>query len=130
MKKETKEMLGCFGYLTAIALLIIFIIIPLYKGCSCSKETDAEKPLVHNSDWDGSVKQVKEYLEDNLKDSDSYESVKWFTVVEKPLNGLYAFGVRHIYRAKNSFGGYVIEDQIFYMDEEGNIVDVVSLGKE
>jgi len=34
------------------------------------------------------------------------------------------YSVHHKYRSKNSFGGYVISDQIFTFDKEGNIIDV------
>jgi len=37
-------------------------------------------------------------------------------------NSYYKYWVRHKYRAKNSFGGYVIENKIFYLDEQGNVV--------
>ena len=34
------------------------------------------------------------------------------------------YSVYHKYRAKNSFGGYVIEAQIFFLDFGGNVVRV------
>lgn len=77
---------------------------------------------VKNSSWDGSVSQVVRYLKNNLKDPSSYESIEWGNVTETD-NG---YVVRHKYRAKNSFGGYVIEHQIFHIDWQGNITDVSS----
>ena len=77
---------------------------------------------VKNSSWDGSVSQVVKYLKDNLKDPNSYESIEWGNVTETD-NG---YIVRHKYRAKNSFGGYVIEHQIFHIDWQGNITGVSS----
>lgn len=75
---------------------------------------------VKNSSLDGSVSQVVKYLKNNLKDPDSYESIEWGNVTEID-NG---YIVRHKYRAKNSFGGYVIEHQIFHIDWQGNITSV------
>lgn len=75
---------------------------------------------VKNSSLDGSVSQVVKYLKNNLKDPDSYESIEWGNVTETD-NG---YIVRHKYRAKNSFGGYVIENQIFQIDWQGNITSV------
>lgn len=75
---------------------------------------------VKNSSLDGSVSQVVKYLKNNLKDPDSYESIEWGNVTETD-NG---YIVRHKYRAKNSFGGYVIEHQIFNIDWQGNITSV------
>lgn len=77
---------------------------------------------VKNSSLDGSVSQVVKYLKNNLKDPDSYESIEWGNVTETD-NG---YIVRHKYRAKNSFGGYVIENQIFHIDWQGNITNVTS----
>lgn len=75
---------------------------------------------VENNSWDGSVSQVKKHLKANLKDPNSYESIEWSDVIETS-NG---YTVRHKYRAKNSYGGYVIENNIFYLDFTGNVVDV------
>lgn len=75
---------------------------------------------VKNSSLDGSISQVVKYLKNNLKDPDSYESIEWGNVTETD-NG---YIVRHKYRAKNSFGGYVIEHQIFHIDWQGNITSV------
>lgn len=77
------------------------------------------KPKIVNSPWDGSVYQVKNYLQRTLKDPKSYEGIEWSEVNEK--DGFYF--VRHKYRAKNSFGGYVIESQVFKLDDNGNVID-------
>lgn len=76
---------------------------------------------VKNSSWDGSVSQVKEYLKNNLSDNKSYESIDWSEVSETP-NG---YMVRHKFRAKNGFGGYVIENKIFYLNKQGCVVNTV-----
>ena len=76
-----------------------------------------EKP---NSSWDCSVYQVKRYLEKSLKDPDSYEGIEWGKVQQ---NGI-EYKVYHKYRAKNSFGGYVIESHIFTLDADGNVTNV------
>ncbi|WP_141560914.1 MULTISPECIES: hypothetical protein [unclassified Butyricimonas] len=61
------------------------------------------------------------YLKDNLlKDPKSYESVTWSSVSEYDSG----FKVTHTYRAKNSFGGYVVETHTFYLDKHGNVVSV------
>lgn len=79
---------------------------------------------VKNNHWDGGVKQVKEYLKYNyLRDPDSYESIEWSEVKRKD-DGYY---VRHKYRAKNGFGGYVVANQLFHLDFSGNVVDVKDL---
>ena len=79
---------------------------------------------VKNNLYDGGVKQVKEYLKYNyLRDPDSYESIEWSEVKRKD-DGYY---VRHKYRAKNGFGGYVVANQLFHLDFNGKVVDVKDL---
>lgn len=82
------------------------------------KEKDGIK--VENSSFDSSVSQIKKYLKKNLKDPDSYESIEWGKVIENE-NG---YIVRHKYRAKNSFGGYAVENNVFHLDLKGNVIDV------
>ena len=74
---------------------------------------------VKNSGLDASVYQVEQFLYDNLKDPDSYENIEW-SPVQKTENGYYY--VRHKYRARNGFGEMKIENKIFYLDENGNVI--------
>lgn len=87
-------------------------------------EEKANRPKIQNSAWDGSVYQVKNYLKKNLKDPDSYEGIEWSNVVD---NGNGTYTVRHKYRARNSFGGMVIENWIFELDENGNVTSASQL---
>ena len=50
--------------------------------------------------------------------------IEWGNVVPGADGG---FVVRVKYRAKNSFGGYVIEDQVFSLDAQGNVIGAVNL---
>lgn len=70
----------------------------------------------------GSVVQVKLYLRKHLKEPKSYEEIEWGKVVKKD-DGTY--WVRHKYRAKNSFGGYVIEHKLFTLDSSGHVTNVI-----
>lgn len=92
---------------------------------SCSKTVNAPSAasvptteLSENSKYDGSVYWVKKYLQRNLKDPDSYQGIDW-SPVQKTENG--HLMVRHKYRAKNSLGGFVIENQVFIYDEKGTV---------
>lgn len=80
---------------------------------------------VSNSAWDSSVWQVEKWLKKNLKDPGSFEAIEW-SPVAKTADG---FVVRCKYRAKNSFGGYVIEDRIFKLDKSGNVIWSGSKGR-
>lgn len=51
----------------------------------------------------------------------SYEGIEWGAVNKKDNGG---YWVRHKYRAKNRFGGYVIENKVFHLDASGKVVGV------
>jgi len=115
-------------------VLVIFFLILMFSGMLYwgykSTERKMSKPpqpitkqtveIVRNSPLNGSVRQVKDWMEKNLKDPDSVEYIEW-SPVQKMAD---RFVVRCKYRAKNSFGGFVIENKLFKMDLNGNIFDV------
>lgn len=58
-----------------------------------------------------------------LKDPDSYESIGWGP------SGIYmkennTYFMMHKYRARNSFGGYVVENPMFILNANGDVIDV------
>jgi len=55
-----------------------------------------------------------------LKDPKSVEYIEWSKVVET-YDG---YKVRCKYRAKNSFGGYVVENKIFFLDLNGYVIKI------
>ena len=75
--------------------------------------------IVRNSAWDASVRQVEEYLKENLNDPSSYQAIDW-SPVQKTGGG---YAVRHKYRAKNAYGALVIANQIFFMDGTGKVIE-------
>ncbi len=105
--------------------LIIFIIISIngdtIRNTNNYKEkvttTIPAKDTVYNSSWDGSVSQVKSWMNSHIKDPDSLEYIFWSKVKKIEKNG--TFKVRVKYRAKNSFGGFVVEDKIFSISASG-----------
>ena len=75
-------------------------------------------PKPENSSWDAAVAPVVSWLKSNLKDPKSLEFIEWSPVTKINLDGEYYWAVRVKYRAKNSFGGYVVEEIICYMRHE------------
>lgn len=75
----------------------------------------AGKPPITNSAWDGSVPGVERYLQMTLKDPDSYKGIEWSPIAK----GCEGYSVRHKYRAKNSFGGYVTNEAVFMLNPDG-----------
>lgn len=101
-------------------VILFFIAIVTYS----TYNFDNEKVKVRNNPLDSSVHQVEKYLKNNMLDPDSYDPIEW-SAVQKIQNGVdYNFYVRHKFRAKNTFGGYVIENKIFYLDINGKVVKV------
>lgn len=89
------------------------------------RQTAPTRGAVQNSGWDGSVHQVERYLKTVLKDPDSYDGIEWSKVMPSGPQ----FVVRHKYRARNSFGGMVIENRIFVLDAAGNVLGSQEVGQ-
>ena len=83
----------------------------------------AAAPVVANSAWDGSVREVERYLKQNLKDPGSFEAIEGSPVV-KGADNTFMLGVK--YRGKNSAGSYVIEQKVFHLDSNGAVNGVVT----
>lgn len=110
------------GLLMILIGSILFVGAMIYSAYKNPRPSISPTPIIENSSWDGSVRQVELYLKANLKDPDSYQSIEWSRVVKTDKGG---FFVRHKYRAKNSFGGFVIEEKIFTMDAQGNVTGTI-----
>lgn len=80
------------------------------------------KETVYNSPFDRSVSQVVNYIKPRLKDPGSFEAIEWGDVIKGP-NG--AYQVSCLYRAKNSFGAYVVEDVLIQLDRYGHVTKSV-----
>jgi hypothetical protein len=74
---------------------------------------------------DGRVPVVIQYLQDNLHDPYSMKLLKWSKVEKRPLNGELFWFVELRYRAKNTFGAYVLAVEGFYIRNN----KVVSISK-
>lgn len=79
--------------------------------------------VVYNSSWDGSVKQVKRWLQDNANDPSSIEFMSWGSVHKEPGG----YWVQCKFRAKNSFGALVIQAMEFHLDNAGNVLKTLNL---
>jgi len=123
MKAQFKP--GCLGW-----VVILFILFAVAGSMNDKNDKNNQTKTVrktqdvkkvcssYNSPWDGSVSSVKIYLEKMLRDPDSFDAIEWSPISEL---GDGRCIVRCKYRAKNSFGGYVIENRIFYLDKDGNV---------
>lgn len=118
--------MGC-GTLILL-LILLLVIINIMSPDEETEKVSKPREIVCNNPWDGSVYQVELYLEKNLKDPNSLDAIDWSLVQKTDVPGApYKYIVRCKYRAKNSFGGYVIEDQAFYLDAQGEVIGVENM---
>lgn len=89
--------IGCFSLLIIVAIIGYFTY-------SFTKEKTPQEKAEYN---------VSLYLKQSLNDPDSYEPIEWGPIIK---NGV-IYSIRHIYRAKNVFGGYIKCDQIFFLNQ-------------
>jgi hypothetical protein len=83
-------------------------------------------PKPKNSEWDGRVDPVVEYLKNNLNDYDSSEFVEWSPVTKLEVKGEPFWVVRLKLGAKNAFGGYVLKNT-FYFIRQNKVVNAEGL---
>jgi hypothetical protein len=89
------------------------------------EQIEQEKIEVHFSSWDGSHRELVSQLKANLKDPDSFEHIE--TTYKVQGDSIWVF---MNYRAKNSFGGYVVEGITAITDKNsGKVIDVVKQQK-
>lgn len=119
---------GC-GSLILIAIVISIVV------SVCSPDKKPSTPAVQTpktpeqireetikgafSGWDGSHSNLERYVKKNLKDPDSYEHIE--TRYGDRGDHIY---VLMKYRAKNSFGGYVIETITATTEIDGTIITI------
>ena len=72
-------------------------------------------PKPKNSEWDGSVLPVKEYLQAVLNDYNSSEFVEWSPVVKTYIKKEPFWAVRLRLRAKNGFGALILRETYYYI---------------
>lgn len=125
-KRNNSKSSNNYAYIIGI---VVAIIIAYYASSNDSdRDNQSNREVVFNSNYDASVFQVEKYLKkEYLKDPDSYQGISWSSVQIDRNNSQYKYFVRHKFRAKNSFGGYVIEEMIFYLNSEGYVVSTTDL---
>jgi ribosomal protein S26 len=78
-------------------------------------------PMPKNSEWNGTVPEVDQYLKSHLNDYDSAEYVEWSEVKEVKIKDTSYWGVRLKLRAKNGFGAYKLMTAYFFI-RNGRVV--------
>lgn len=113
--KEKKKSYGCLILIGIVAFLLIGMNV-CNNDLPMSPQEEAhqkELQLVRNS--------VTKYLRENLKDPKSYEEIEWSEIAHRDGKLI----VRHKYRAKNSFGGFVIDNKVFFLTSLGTVENVI-----
>ena len=112
IKFQIRNMKAIFKFITSVIVVLGLIL-------SCSETSKDKKDTI----FDENSKIVKDYLNTHLKDPDSYQSIEWSPAKESK-DGDGSIAIRHKYRAKNSFGGYEIEEKLFIIKNK-KVVEVI-----
>lgn len=114
---------GCLLVLFLLILIFGLILVGIFSRCSrgdYSNTENTKQEVVINSPWDGSVRQVEDYLKNEyLRDPDSLKIIESSQVVKTNIGYI----VRCKFRAKNGFGGYNVQNMIFYLDSSGKVIN-------
>lgn len=86
---------------------------------SASAESRTYKP--YQSQWDGSVNAVERWVKKNARDPKSVEFVTWSTLREVKYN---EWEITCKWRARNAYGGMVINEGKFKLDDKGGCVPI------
>ena len=93
-----------------------------YAGQSAAPPLPATTmPVVFNTQYDGSVWQINDWLKKTAKDPASLKVVHWGKVVDLPDG----FMVHVRFKARNAAGTDVLSDKVFKLDMSGDIVGMV-----
>ena len=101
------------GCLTVIVLLFILFIFNLFSSKKDNSSVPSPQVSTEDREWAGVVLKVKTWLNANLKDPGSLEFID-FSPLAKTEVGTTMIRVK--YRAKNSFGGYEVENKVFLLN--------------
>lgn len=107
--------------------LVIVAVLVAVGFNSCGDDSPPKVKTVEDcfSAWDGSYFRLENYVEDRLKDPDSYEHIKT-AYGRTEESGTYVVHMQ--YRAKNSFGGYVIGNASAIITEDCKMLSASSSG--
>lgn len=124
-----KIMAAFFGLLVIFGLIVNAGIIETTPSSSLPAAAKTERAIVFNNPWNGSVSQVVQYLQKALNDPGSLEVIEWskVTKITDKKGQPFLFMVRCKYRAKNYYGGYVVQDKLFEIDRKGNITKEIDI---
>lgn len=89
--------------------------------------------IAHNDEVyanaDGSVKQVEDYLKQNiLSDPDSFTPIHWSKLQKKTVFGTVSYKIGLVYKAKNDQNEMIMFSKVFQLDEKGAVLIVMDSG--
>lgn len=114
--------------------MIVSIIVSMIQNCNNPKPNTSgvlksQIENEYNSKREDSLykayKTSYRFLKNNLKDSDSFDEIehKRYFIVKKKKKENTHIQIYIKYRAKNSFGGYVVEEKCFNFDKKLNLIE-------
>lgn len=119
MKKETELKVK------KVLIPIVFGLAILFGILICTnKDNIPESQKKREQVFSESHKTIKYYLNDNLNNPYSYESVSWS---EPKVLDNNTYLIQHSFRAKNGFNAIVLQTWSFYLDSIGRITSAQQL---
>ena len=106
MEKDVNKISKIIGW-----VFVAIIIVVIYLISTSSNEGKSKVDMEVNA-----KASIRTYMRENLNDPGSYKPEKF--LIEKTESG---YIVIHEYRAKNAYGGYVLDKRIFELDENYRI---------
>jgi hypothetical protein len=135
LQREAEKNKGRNKWVNAILAIVVILVILAKCSSEDSSKTNtppktAEQISIEKqfSPWDGKHLKLYQFLKENLKDPDSLEHIETEYKKNFDKNGQFnnTLTVTTKYRAKNSFGGYVVEQISADCDIDGNIIKIHS----
>lgn len=126
--KKEPEHIGCGTIILVGFLILVFVGLfsddpddsdPKDTEPKTAEERRQERVEKAFSAWDGAHRNLERYITERLKDPDSYEHIETRYVDQGEHVVVYTK-----YRAKNSFGGYVIQEAGAKAKLDGTLISV------
>ncbi len=123
---KCKSSNGLFAFIFFL-IAIVVILVPADEPPAKTPKQIILESIETNRSYNGAYIPLQNFVKKNLKDPKSYEHIKTETYYryDKEGNLTNTITVNMEYRAKNSFGGYVVEVVSAVADLNGNLVEIL-----
>ncbi len=123
--RDRKSRIVEYLSMCAACLAIAFVFFIMLDQLLLSSEAvSVQTAFVEGSSPDGSMEQVKAWVQQSRQEADTIEFIEWSPVREIKDAG---FSVRARYLAHNPSGNIAVGNNVFFLDHHGNVINVWTL---